>query len=350
MTPSPPARGDRWLRVPALVCAVLLVAGSIACAPAVTEASLSTPYQVALGAYYALLADEIDAASARGVIGEALAADVADDAIRMVLAQVELHDVVLSGSPAARARLIGQLVAVDASLRSGASAVDWVEARLFVTLGDLLTVDAQRDYDRWLEQTGSVEHLWAALLRFDAADAAYRFARRPGDTAPSPGLLRERDHAATARVSSQLAVVATIQAIAGITTSPEGALRRLREEAMAFLASSLEADVGAEEPAIPPVRGAVGLDGSVHVLRSVAFGALADEAMDESALACLASAGPDAAAAALQRYVDRLWMAARHAVIAETLGVEYDAGELFDVLEQAATWDPERACALLTLG
>jgi hypothetical protein len=324
------------------VCAGLLVVLSSSCAPAVTEASLRTPYQVAVGAYYALLADEIDVETARAAIGQALAADVSDDAIRMVSAQVELHDYQHSGSPAARARLIGQLVAVDASLRSGAGAIDWVEARLFVTLGDLLTIDAQRDRQRWLEGTdGSAEGLWLALLRFEAADAAYRFARTTGGATPSRGLVRERDQAAAAIVSSRLAALA---AIGGLARVPEGSLKRLREERLAYLASALEDDAGAESAAAPPLRAAVGFDGDAHVLRATAFTTLAVEASRDLDAVCLATASLDARSAALDRLVEHLWRAAHHAVLAGTLGVAYDVSDLIGYLEGVATLGPERAC------
>jgi hypothetical protein len=344
MTRAPSGRTAWRYRAVVWLGALLLAAGSSSCAPAVTPASLDTPYEGAVGAYYALLADEIDAEAARAAIDQALAVDPSDDALRMVSAQVELHDYVRSGSPAARARLIGQLVAVDASLRSGAGAVDWVEARLFVTFGDLLMIDAQRDHDRWFERTdASVEDLWLALLRFDAADAAYRFARSRGGAEPSRGLVRERDQAATAQVSSRLAVVATIS---DIPRSPEGALGRLREEALAFLETSLQADVGAEVPAPLPLRAAIVLDGGVHVLRAAAFEALALEASQGLTVVCRATADREGRAAALDLLAERLWWAAHHAAVAGTLGAAYDAAALLGFLEDAATRDPERACEL----
>lgn len=333
----PPCTACAW------ICAVVLAAAASACTPSVTRESLSTPYQVAVGAYHALLADEVDAETARAIVDQALAGDASDDAIRMVAAQVELHEYRRSGSLRARERLLGQLVAIDASLRSGADVVDWVEARLYVTLGDVLTIDAQRDDERWLESDlAQVEDLWSALLRFDAADAAYRFARSLAADEPSRGLLRERQHAATAQVSSTLAVAATISAI---SRSPEGALGRLRAASLAQLEASLRADAPADVLADPPLRATVALDGSVHAQRAAAFEALATDASRRLRAAC-DDADMNARSDALDQLVGHLWWAAHHAVVAGTLGAEYDAVPVLGFLAGVATRGPEDACSL----
>ena len=321
-------------------CAVLLAVSATACAPAVTRESQATTYQVAVGAYYALLADEIDVDTARVLIDQALAVDASDDAIRMVAAQLELYEFRRSGSLRARARLIGQLVAIDASLRSGATAVDWVEARLYVTLGDLLTVDAQRDEERSLEGTDATYHRWLALTRLDAANTAYRYARSLGGDDASQGLLRERLHAATAQVSGTMAVVSNISAL---TASPETPLGQKREDAVADLETSLRADVGDEVLADPPLRAAVGLDGSAHVVRAVAFETLAADANELMQAVCI-DADMEARSEALDQVVERLWWAAHHTAVAKTLGVERDAFAVVGFLHDFANRDPERPC------
>lgn len=325
-------------RVWVWVCAVIVLAGLSACAPAVTPEALSSPYQVAVGAYYALLSGETDAAGARATVADALTADPTDDAVRMVLAQVELRDYSLTGSASARQRLIGQMMALDASLRSGVRVVDWVETRLYVTLGDFVMHEA-----RWYRQLGHEPDLWRALLLYDVADAAYRHALTLTNDEPSPGLDRERDHAATAQLASRLALAVTI---GDLTTAPAGKLAQLQATSLQLLELELGADGVAADSTAPPVRGAVVLDPQLHVLRAAAFTVLALDADARMDAACARPEDRGDLAAVFDEYIDRLWRAGRHAVLAAALGVEDEAllVLLLSSLRQDGNHSPECAC------
>jgi hypothetical protein len=188
--------------------------------------------------------------------------------------------------------------------------------------------EARRDLDAEVKSAG----LFRVPLAVDAETAQLRVFIGPGRSRYPKALAQLEDdvrvlddphHPERRRaLAARLAIVATI---GDMTDSPTGALGRLQAASLRFLDATLRSDVASTGMAEVPARAEVGLSPDAHALGAAAFGVLATDTYLRLEDACAETEDQDARSALLDGYVERLWLAGRHAVLADTLCVEYDS-------------------------
>jgi hypothetical protein len=211
------ARSSRAFLLLSLCC-------MIGCAVSVTRDGKST-YQDALEAYYTVLfAEDVPSAaqmdSVLTGVDKILAKNPHDVDTRMLRAQIYLFLYRASPDSAAVAdQLVKELRRLSLAVASADRLAAWVEPRLYITMGDLLTLRGTalvgNVVDSRLGDGGADgSSLWEAWLHFGAAAQYYAYAQYIADRSDeSQGAVRESGHALMGYIQAQRGIVESISLI-----------------------------------------------------------------------------------------------------------------------------------------
>lgn len=201
------------------------------------RAGFESSYQKALNAYYASL-DDRDFNKALQKIDQVLQANPGDLESRILRAQVYLSQYRFQQNANSRDRLLRDLQSLERGLRPGDATSDWVAPRLYTTTGDWLllegnyqlirldTAQVQLSAPRRSANVTGVYALYRAAHHYYAyADSLAHLER---EEAPSPGLLKERQHARDGLIHAHQGMLETLYRVDPNRRAPQTQARRQR--------------------------------------------------------------------------------------------------------------------------
>ncbi len=206
---------------------LLLAVLALGCSPR-TPAELKSPYQEALEAYYRGL-DGPSLDPALEEVNAVLEANPGDLEARSLRAQIYFQKYRSKPDASTRVQLFYELRSLSRALQAGGSAQDWVQPRLFVTVGDFLLFDGYRIMQALEADQGNVDFtFWKAYAHFFGAYRYFAYTTTLAGSADSAsrGLRREENNARDGLVRALAGIVESTSMLDPAQQSPAIASRR----------------------------------------------------------------------------------------------------------------------------